>query len=178
MDRRPRGPRGSKGWVPRLIARTCVIAAVGGWTWTARAHTGYPAVVDTALGVKGVSSMIAPPSGCQLCHVSPAGGTTQLGPFGTLLVTTYGLVESTVEQDPSLVNALARLKTTDPKLFMDMAKGIDPNSDRTVVAQAPPHPEYGCALRGASAPPPPAPGWLVLLALFVLRRGRARQRSQ
>ncbi len=179
MDRRgrERSVRALAGGTRRAVAQACALALVIGWAAAARAHAGYPTVVDTALGVKGITSKIAPPTGCQLCHVSSAGGTTQLAPFGTLLVSTYGLAESSVEQDPSLVNALAMLKAADPKLFMDMAKGIDPNNDPTVVTEAPPHPEYGCSLRGATASSRLSP-WLGVVGLVFLRWGRARQRSQ
>jgi hypothetical protein len=162
----------------RRVPQVCLVAAILACAPAARAHPGYPGVVDTALGVKGITEKTDMPQGCQLCHVSPAGGTTQLSPFGTLLVTTYGLVESSVEQDPSLVNALAMLKSADPKLFMDMAKGIDPNSDQTVVAEAPPHPEYGCSLRPAPGTPTQATPWFGMLALVAMRWRRARQRSQ
>ncbi len=153
-----------------VVARIMSLAIVLASAATAGAHPGYPAVVDTALGVKGIAEMIAPPMGCELCHVSAAGGTTQLSPFGTLLVTKYGLVESPVEQDPSLVNALAELKEADPKLFMDMAKGIDPNTDQTVVAETPAGPEYGCSLRPAHASPWAFAVWSGLVALVPLAR--------
>jgi hypothetical protein len=178
MVRRRKKATGTFGVRARcVVAQVLSLAIVLASAATAGAHPGYPAVVDTALGVKGVAEMIAPPMGCQLCHVSAAGGTTQLSPFGTLLVTTYGLVESPVEQDPSLVNALAQLKAGDPKLFMDMSKGIDPNTDQTVVAETPAGPEYGCSLSPVPSLPRPSARWLALLGIapFVRRIRRIRR---
>jgi hypothetical protein len=109
-------------------------------TTAAHAHPGYPATVGAALHVD--VPKIDPPSGCQLCHTDPAGGTP-LRPFGQRLVATYGLDSSpSAENDPSLVQALMGLQMGDPLLAQDLQKEIDPNPDVTNA----PTPQYGCAL--------------------------------
>jgi hypothetical protein len=158
-----------------FIAQACGLALVLGWAATASAHPGYPSVVDKWLGTNGIIEMSQPPKGCQLCHLSDVGGTPQLRPFGTLLVATYGLVKGTVEEDSSLANALDQLKSADPKLFMDMQRGTDPNSDPAVTAQAPPEAQYGCSAGGV--PIPRGQPWLGgVLLLAPLRRALRKAR--
>src|SRR5262249_29654797 len=109
---------------------------------TARAQNNYPAIIDQVLKVNAES--IDAPSGCQLCHTDPSGGTISLRPSGQLLVSTYGLQSpapaETQGADDSLRKALAGLQTGDPKLVMDLQMGIDPNVDVT----SDPVPMYGC----------------------------------
>ena len=102
------------GWLALAAGLVGVLAAPK----PARAQTGYPAIIDMTLGVD--VAKLDPPNGCQLCHTSNSGGTTSLTPFGTLLVSKYGLISTTVETsgaDQSLVSALKSLRTNDPKLI-------------------------------------------------------------
>jgi hypothetical protein len=161
-----------------LLGRLCVVAAVIGWSATAKAYMGYPVVVDTWLGTAGLDEMIEPPMGCQLCHVSDQGGTVELKPFGNLLVATYGLPK-TAEEDAALMGVLAGVKAANPTLFKDMQKGIDPNGDPALTAQELPQPEYGCSTAGRTAGGG-AP-WLAVLFATVplagaLRRSRRARR--
>jgi hypothetical protein len=140
------------------------------WASPAGAHPGYPAIIDSALGVQ--LEMIFPSQGCQLCHTSASGGTVSLRPFGTHLVSTYGLDPSATEDDPSLNQALKSLQAGDPLLVQDLQKGLDPNPDVTND----PTPAYGCAAaptggsdRGAGI----AMG-VALLAVTAARRARRR----
>jgi len=117
-----------------------VFAAVIVWSATARAHEGYPVVVDTWLGTPGLIEMIEKPMGCQLCHVSDQGATVELQPFGNLLVARYGLPR-TAEQDAALMGALAALRQTTRPLRGHAAR-IDSNGDPALTARRFRQPEY------------------------------------
>jgi hypothetical protein len=133
-------------------------------TTAARGHPGYPATVGAALHVD--VPKIDPPSGCQLCHTDPAGGTP-LRPFGQRLVATYGLDSSpSAENDPSLAQALVGLQMGDPVLAQDLQKGLDPNPDVTNA----PTPQYGCALASDPGEPESAVAIAGLLAVVFARR--------
>jgi hypothetical protein len=137
-------------------------------------HPGYPATVGAALHVD--VPKIDPPSGCQLCHTDPAGGTP-LRPFGQRLVATYGLDSSpSAENDPSLVQALMGLQMGDPLLAQDLQKEVDPNRDVTNA----PTPQYGCTTLASAASRRSAPQGPLLVAgllvsAFARRRARARR---
>jgi hypothetical protein len=153
----------------------CAFAVAVGWASRADAHPGYPAVVDSSLGLKTKVETIFPSMGCQLCHNS-AGGGDQLKKFGSLLVSTYGLSSDPgTEHDPSLEQALVGLKAEDPTAVEDLEKGVDPNGDPAVFATAVPTPEYGCST--VASPTGEAPPWLVLLPFIVLV-GTRRQRDR
>jgi MYXO-CTERM domain-containing protein len=159
------------GWL--ALAAGLVVASLTAAT-PARAQTGYPTIIDTTLGID--LGKIDPPTGCQLCHTSSAGGTTSLTPFGTLMVSKYGLISTTVETagaDQSLVTALQMLQANDPKLIQDLQMGIDPNAD----APNDPIPEYGCS--ATPAPSGAAAGGAALVAAAALAAAvgrRARRR--
>jgi hypothetical protein len=156
------------------MAPLCVVAVAIGWSRTARAYQGYPAVVDAWLGTSGLVEMIEKPTGCQLCHVSDQGGTVDLKPFGNLLVASYGLPK-TAEEDAALMGVLAEVRAANATLFADMQRGIDPNDDPALTAHELPQPEYGCAV-GARTGRRGSDGFALLVALlplaFVLRRAR------
>jgi hypothetical protein len=161
--------------VVRLAAhmvRGCAVASLIAWSATADAFMGYPPVVDTWLAKDGLVEKFEPPMGCQLCHVSDIGGTVELKPFGNMLVATYGLSKAVME-DTVLMGALAELKATNPMLYADMQKGIDPNTDPALTAHELPQPEYGCSAGAA----PNSPRWsAILLAIVSLAAGLRRPR--
>lgn len=136
-----------------LVVRGSVLAVVVGWSATASAFMGYPAVVDKWLGTSGLIEMVEKPTGCQLCHVSPQGGTVELSPFGDLLVSNYGLPR-TGEEDTVLMGALAGVQAANPTIFADMQHGMNPNTDPALTAQQLPQPEYGCAMVRTREPGP------------------------
>jgi hypothetical protein len=157
----------------RAIVRGCVLAGVLGWSATASAFMGYPAVVDTWLGKSGLIQMIEAPMGCELCHVSDQGGTVELRPFGNLLVANYGLPR-TAEEDAVLMGALAGLEALNPKIYTDMQHGLDPNTDPALTAEELPQPEYGCSVARTRSDGPIGIGILLagLPLACVLRRRR------
>jgi hypothetical protein len=145
------------------------IAALA-WPRPASGHQGYPDVVKRTLGVD--LTVIDPPTGCQLCHTSSAGGSA-LRPFGTRLVSTYGLDPSTsAENDSSLVTALQGLEKGDVQLAQDLKAGTDPNVD----VPNDPTPQYGCSVApDRSCASSPLAG-IALAALAVCGVMRARRR--
>jgi hypothetical protein len=158
-----------------LVLSGCIVASLVAWSATGRAFDGYPALVDTWLGKEGLIQKIEPPMGCQLCHVSDQGGTVELRPFGNMLVASYGL-PTTAMQDATLMGVLAELKAADPTLFADMQEGIDPNGDPALTAHELPQPEYGCSTAGAG-PRGGATRWpSMLLAIVPLAGARRRSR--
>jgi hypothetical protein len=160
----------------RLVAAAVGIAVLAGAA-PARAHPGYPAIVDDTFSVD-ITKCLAP-QGCQLCHTDSGGGTG-LRPFGQRLVSTYGLdSNASTEDDNSLRLALSGLKSGDPLLVTDLQKCIDPNSD----VPNDPLPQYGCSTaarmpvaEGESAGPLAALALLAAAALVRARRGAARTR--
>jgi hypothetical protein len=160
-----------------IVVRGCVLAGALGWSATASAFMGYPAVVDTWLGKSGLIQTIEPPMGCELCHVSDQGGTVELRPFGDLLVANYGLPR-TAEEDTVLMGALAGLKAANPKLFTDMQHGVEPNTDPALTAEELPQPEYGCSVARAKSGGPLGIGILFAgLPLACALRRRRRDRA-
>jgi hypothetical protein len=158
----------------RWLALAAGLAAVLAAATPAHAQTGYPTIIDMTLGVD--VAKIDPDHGCQLCHTSSAGGTTSLTPFGSRMVSKYGLISTTVETsgaDQSLVAALKALQADDPKLIDDLQMGIDPNPD----TPNDPIPEYGCSATPARAPASQGAAGLVSAAALgglLLRRARRR----
>jgi len=153
--------------VPALLAAGLFVSR------PAAAHPDFPPAIDTDLGLTGsvILESVYPPSGCQLCHTSPAGGTLSLTPFGDLLVDMYGVSSSALIDDPTqLTAALAAMQMQDPTLVTDLKTGKDPSDDvHTSVLLMP---EYGCS----AAPGSPGGCGAVLLAVAAaaLRRGRRR----
>jgi hypothetical protein len=134
-----------RGWLWSLAVAAGLLA--GSWEAPAAAYQGYPAVVDKALGVpQVVETKIAPSMGCQLCHTSAAGMTLTLTAFPSYLISQFGFEKSASEEDPLLVDALAKLEAAEPKLWADMKAGKDPNVDQNLTSVAPPQPEYGCSM--------------------------------
>jgi hypothetical protein len=168
-------PRGRSLW-----GRAAVVAAVvgigAGWSGTARAFMGYPQLVDTWLGTNGLVEKFEPPMGCQLCHVSPAGGTAELRPFGNLMVASYG-IPTTAEQDAVLNAALADLKSVNPTLYADMQQSKDPNDDPALTAQALPQPDYGCSAPGTRRAGGAAWAWIALGVSTLVAARRARRKT-
>jgi hypothetical protein len=157
-----------------LIARGCIVTSLLAWSATASAFMGYPPIVDKWLGKDGLVEMLEKPTGCQLCHVSDQGGTVDLRPFGNLLVAQYGLPKN-AEQDTVLMGVLAELEAANQPLFEDMQKGIDPNTDPALTAQALPQPQYGCA----AADPRTQRGWpSVILGMLPLALAFRRRRRR
>jgi hypothetical protein len=139
---------------------------------TAHAHRGYPDKLATDVGAKMSPS-------CSICHVNPQGGGP-LRTFGDLMVGTYGLDPSTLnEDDSSLASALAALKFGDPGLYADLQAGTDPNRDHDVSDHARESAEYGCAVTGNRR----SGGWSAILGAIVgatvarLRLRRTRRGS-
>ena len=167
--------------VPPVVARILVAVAVIGWGRTAVAHPGYPPAIDSALGEPNqfVENEFKP-TACQLCHTSTGGGTALVA-FGTLMVSNYGLSNDPInEDDGSLKQAMIGLAENDPAAITDLKKGVDPNSDSEVFAQALPQPEYGCTTVPAKGQPP-YPGFLfaiVPVALLLERRRRDSVRAE
>jgi hypothetical protein len=149
---------------PRVIATAlltlCVVAATA---TVARAEMPYPADIDQALNVD--VEKIEPPSGCQLCHTDPSGGTLNLRPFGQLMVSKYGLTV----QDATLGPAVQALQMDSPKLVMDLQNGVDPNTD-----VSDPVPLYGCAIPAAGAGASMTVVWPALTSLLLLARRRVK----
>jgi hypothetical protein len=119
-----------------------------------------------------------PPTGCQLCHNSSAGGDA-LRAFGNLMVENYGLSPSlAAEEDSTLRSALTELQADNPEAVKDLKAGVNPNDDSVVFANALPQAQYGCSTgteprgRAGSAW---APGLLLFAAAAGIRRGRARR---
>lgn len=143
------------------------------WTSASNAHPGYPAIVDTTLGLSGDTKLetVLPPMGCQLCHNSSAGGDA-LRMFGNLMVENYGLSPSLAEADSSLDAALVLLQMDNPEAVKDLKAGVNPNDDAVVFQNALPSPEHGCSAGGAGG----SSGlvWAGLVALFAFGRTRRR----
>ncbi len=168
------------GLVRLVLVRTAWLALAAGLVASltaakpAHAQAGYPPIIDTTLGID--LGKIDPPTGCQLCHTSSAGGTTSLTAFGNRMVYKYGLISTTVETsaaDQSLVAALKALQADDPKLIEDLQMGMDPNPDTPNG----PIPEYGCSSSIApSRVPANGAGFAAAAALAaaVVRRSRRR----
>jgi hypothetical protein len=144
----------------------------------ARAEATYPGDVDMALGVPGVVEKMDPPSGCQLCHTDPAGGTTTLTPFANDLVARYEFPKAAAVEDANVLASLAKLKAAEPKLWADMQAGIDPNSDPVFLSGAPPAPGYGCSSSGRGGASETGSGWCPALAFGVMLAQRRRRRSR
>jgi MYXO-CTERM domain-containing protein len=126
------------GWLALAAGLVAALTAAK----PAHAQLGYPLIIDMTLGID--LSKIDPPSGCQLCHTDPAGGTASLTAFGNRMVYKYGLISTSVETsaaDQSVVTALNALQADDPKLIEDLQMGMDPNPD----TPAGPIPAYGCS---------------------------------
>jgi hypothetical protein len=169
------------GLVRLVLVRTGWLALAAGLVAAltaakpAHAQAGYPPIIDTTLGID--LGKIDPPTGCQLCHTSSAGGTTSLTAFGNRMVYKYGLVSTTVETaaaDQSLVAALKALQADDPKLIMDLQMGMDPNPDTPTG----PIPGYGCS--GAVSPsraPAGGAGLFAGAALVAAVARRTRRRA-
>jgi hypothetical protein len=159
----------------RLVPAAVLVAALAA-DRPARAHPGYPDIVDATFGVD--VAKWAPPQGCQLCHTDPSGGTA-LRPFGQRLVSTYGLdSNASTEDDNSLHIALAGLRSGDPTLVQDLEKGTDPNAD--VVDD--PLPQYGCSVprgdAGSAGSGAGATAIAGLIAAAVVARSRRRVRPR
>jgi MYXO-CTERM domain-containing protein len=155
----------------RLVPAALLVAALAA-ARPARAHQGYPDIVNATFGVD--VTKWAAPQGCQLCHTDSAGGTA-LRPFGQRLVSTYGLdPNASTEDDNSLHIALTGLKSGDPTLVQDLEKGTDPNAD--VVND--PLPQYGCSMApGDAGPARRSEGALVALGLMAAAvSARSRRR--
>jgi MYXO-CTERM domain-containing protein len=148
--------------------------AMGSWEAPVAAYMGYPAVVDTALGVPQIVEMtIAPKMGCQLCHTSPTGATADLTAFPSYLIYQFGFQKTSAEEDSLLVAGLAKLEAAEPKLWADMKAGKDPNVDPNLTALAPPQPQYGCSM--GRAPSGPQSGWAAALGLAIVTLSRRRR---
>jgi MYXO-CTERM domain-containing protein len=170
--KRPEGVR-RRAWSSLLVG----LAALS-WEARAAAYQGYPKVVDTALGVPQiVETKIAPSMGCQLCHTSNTGGTLNLTAFPSYLISQFGFEKTSSEEDPLLVDALAKLEATEPKLWADMKEGMDPNVDPSLTAVAPPQPQYGCSVRSSPSDGGDARAAAGVLALLTATRRRRRRRG-
>jgi hypothetical protein len=171
-------PKGRALW--RRATLLAALVGIGvGWSGEARAFMGYPLIVDAWLGTPGLDEKFEPPTGCQLCHVSPAGGTAELRPFGNLMVASYG-IPTTAEQDAVLMAALADLKSVNPALYADMQQSKDPNDDPALTAQALPQPDYGCSAPGTRRVGGATWPWIALgiASLVAARRARRKPRPQ
>jgi hypothetical protein len=147
------------------------MATLIAWSSSASAYMGYPLVVDTWLGKPGLVETMKP-MGCQLCHVSPQGGTVELKAFGNFLVAQYGLPKS-AEEDSALMGVLTELKAANPTLYADMQDGIDPNEDPALTAHELPQPEYGCSTGPTRRTGEPWLGLLLAMIPLVVSRRRS-----
>jgi hypothetical protein len=135
------------------VARLSAVVLILGWAQAANAHPGYPPIVDATLSLTGSNALeaVLPPTGCQLCHTTSAGGNA-LNKFGNLMLQ-YGLDNSLInEDDASLKAALFNLQSEDREAVKDLRAGVDPNSDPVVFANVV-TPEYGCTTAAGSASP-------------------------
>jgi len=162
----------SRKWDWRTSRRSVAIfaATLGVATFDSTdgsAHPGFPSRLQSDLALPNT-----PP--CNTCHVDPNGGGP-LRPFGSLLVSTYNLSSSEVENDASLDQALAGLRVGDPQLVEDLQAGRDPNGDASGNSR--PVPMYGCAASPRTSSASEFGPW-VLGVLGFLVFGRCFRRAR
>ncbi len=133
------GRRGMMRWGQAIVAGIVM-------TWGARASAedGYIDLLQTALLPS--ATKVDQPFSCAPCHASPNGGNSSpnLLPFGELLFQN-GI--GTNSQASDFVRIVDQIKTDDPKVYMDLTNGLDPNPDVGVTVHTP---EFGCDVAKAA----------------------------
>jgi hypothetical protein len=167
----PKTPK-TKWWV-RAVGALCAVCTMI-CALPASAEPSFPKDVDTFIMQPGLVEGLFPDSsqpGCHLCHVNGSLGQLPLTPFGTAL-----RIQSTAPSDGELQAALGTLSSTNPRAFMDLEMGQDPNQDPTALS-GDPVPQYGCgSIAAGHAGGLDAAGLVIGLAALTLlgRSGRRR----
>ena len=152
---------------PKFASAVAVFLGVSALSASARATPDFPPQVEKCLGLAaGTIAMIEPPTGCQLCHVSPGGGGP-LRDFGVLMQAN-GAMQSQASE--TACNALTAIEAMDPQLITALKSGMDPNSISADVG-----PRYGCDVAPAAASGSVGAMLLALAGLGLARRQRTRK---
>jgi hypothetical protein len=148
---------------PKLAFAIVVFLGTSALTSSARATPDFPAQVEKCLGLEaGTLALVEPPTGCELCHVSPQ-GSGPLRDFGVLMQANGALP---LQASSTACKALAAIEAMDPQLITALESGTDPNSISANVG-----PRYGCDVAPAAASGSVGAMLLALVGLGLARRG-------